>query len=221
LAAVWEVLRSHQLANAQSSVTAVGQMLAEQGIDTAADALLNSSAFTTAVDTLAETLAQVEVDYEFDRLVESFVQDAGRAAESVAVAVRPKIGHVRFVNLPCCSRCAILAGRVYKWSTSFKRHPGCDCTMIPTTLASPLVQNPNDLVAQGHVTGLSKADLRAITDGADLNKVVNIRLKKAGLVEAGHALRRAGKPTPAAIYREALDDRDKAVQLLAAAGYIR
>lgn len=213
------VVAAHQVTNAYTSQTAVAQMLAEQEIDAAAEALLNSAAFTTSVDTF-EAMAEQLADAEFDRLVESIVQDAGRAAESVAVAVRPDIYHVRFVSLPCCKRCAVLAGRIYRWSTGFERHPNCKCTMIPTSVASPLVQNPNQLVEDGHVRDLSKAEQQAIEDGADLSKIVNVRSKAAGLLEAGHALTRAGKPTPAGIYRTAGDDREKAMRLLRAAGYL-
>lgn len=219
-AAMATVVASHQVANAQTSQTAVAQMLLEQEIDVAADALLNVLAFTTDAQTFEAMIEKVTTDFEFERLVESIVQDAARAAESVATTVRPNIYHVRFVNLPCCSRCAILAGRVYRWSSGFQRHPGCDCSMIPTTVASPLRQNSHELVSGGHVTGLSKADMQALAHGADLNQVVNIRSRAAGLYEAGQALTRAGKPTPAGIYRTAGDDRDKAMALLKRAGYI-
>jgi hypothetical protein len=53
---------------------------------------LNSPAFTTATESFAAMLDTVSTDFEFDRLVESLVQDAGRAAESVATTVRPTSG---------------------------------------------------------------------------------------------------------------------------------
>lgn len=220
--AVAAVVVAHQIANARTSETAVAEMLAEQQIDdAAADALLDMLGFTTPVQTLDQMLQQVEADFEFDRLVESIVQDAARAAESVAVAVRPPhIRHVRFVTLPCCSRCAILAGREYRWSTGFLRHPGCDCSMIPTTVASPLRQDPETLVEDGQVRGLSKADMKAIEAGADLNQLVNVRRRQAGLIEAGQALTRGSRPTPAGIYRRAGEDRDEAIRLLRLYGYV-
>lgn len=217
--AVAAVIASHQVAQAQTSQSAVAEMLLEQEIDVAADALLNLPAFTTAVADLEKMLADAEADLQFDRLVESLVTDAARAAESVAVAVRPDIYHVRYVSPPCCPRCAILAGRVYRWSDGFERHPGCDCSMIPTTVAAPYAQSPDELVRQGLVRGLSKADLRALQDGANLGRVVNVRSRSAGLLEAGHALTRGGRPTPAGIYRLATD-RDDALRLLARYGYI-
>lgn len=235
-AAIASVVIAHQVANATTSRRAVPEMLTEQDIASEALAVLNPGAFTTDLSAIADMLAEVDrragtlldqtvasayTDAAFDRLVESIVQDAARAAEQAAVAVRPNIAHVRFVNLPCCSRCAVLAGRVYRWSSSFLRHPGCDCSMIPTTVASPLVQDPDELVRIGQVRGLSQADLQAHRDGADLGRLVNVRQSKAGLLESGQALMRAGRPTPVAIYREAGDDRDRALDLLARHGYIR
>lgn len=218
-AAVLGVVATHQVAQAQLSETAVAEMLAEQEIDSVADAFLNLLEFTTAPD---DVLGMLEVagDQGFDRLVESIVQDSGRAAESVAVAVRPDIYHVRFLSPPSCSRCAILAGRVYRWSTGFQRHPNCDCVMIPTTVSSPYVQDVEQMVRDGQVSGLSKADQQALREGADLGQLVNVRSKAAGLLEGGHALTRGGRPTPAGIYRIA-SDRVQAVELLRRYGYVK
>lgn len=218
--AVAGVVVAHQIAQAQTSQTAVGEMLTEQSIDKAAEALLNLASFTTDTSSLDAMLAAIDTDGEFDRLVESITTDAARAAESVATAVRPDIYHVRYVNPPCCARCAVLAGRVYRWSEGFQRHPGCDCSMIPTTVASPLRQNPDQLVADGQVRGLSKADLLAVQDGADLGQVVNVRKRAAGLLEAGQSLQRGGRPTPAGIYKLAGDAQGKALDLLQQYGYI-
>jgi hypothetical protein len=61
-----------------------------------------------------------------DRIVTTQVTDAGRAAESLEAVVRPSVTHyVRMLVPPSCSRCAILAGRVYKSATPFQRHPHC------------------------------------------------------------------------------------------------
>ena len=216
-----QAIITHQFANARTSQAAVVEMLAEQNINAPADAALNLAGFTTDAAVIRDALEQVEFDWQFERLVGSLVQDAGRAAESVSVASRPQIGHVRAINPPCCSRCAILAGRFYRWSDGFKRHPGCDCTMIPTTVASPLRQSPEQLVRDGLVTGLSKADMSALNDGADLGRLVNVRSTKAGLSEAGQTLRRGNRLTPAGIYRQAGDDHAKALTLLQRNGYIR
>lgn len=219
--AVSSVVAKYQVTQAQHGARAVAAMLDEQSLDAAADALLNSAAFTTSVQML-EAMIDEAGDPGFDRLIESVIQDAGRAAEEVAVAVREDIGHVRYLDPPSCSRCTVLAGRVYRYSTGFLRHPGCDCVMIPTTLANrEFVRDPVDLARRGLVTGLSKADRAAILEhDADFNHVVNVRAKSAGLQEAGRVLARNGKMTPEGIFRAAGDDREAAVEMLANNGYI-
>lgn len=220
--AVATVVASHQAAQAISSQTATAAMLSEQAIDQAAEALLNSLAFTTSVDLFSDMLdaAGGLESPNFTRLVESLVQDAGRAAESVATTVRPNISHVRYLSPPSCSRCAVLAGRIYRYSEGFRRHPNCDCVMIPTTVASNnLVQDPADLLSQGLLTGLSKADARALADGADFNQIVNVRGTRAGLLESGRVLARRDRLTPEGIYART-NTREEAVEALRANGYL-
>lgn len=220
LLAVARVVKTHQMTQAVLSERAVAEMLLEQEIDAQAEATLNSLAFTTDMQTL-EAMVNATADAEFERLMESITQDAGRSAESVAIALMPDIYHVRYVTPPCCGRCAVLAGRVYRWSEGFKRHPNCSCVMAPTTVAAPFAQSPDQLFDAGQIRGLSKADAKAIRHGADVGQVVNVRKRAAGLNESGRALARAGRPTPEGIYRLAGTDRNKAVELLGQYGYVR
>jgi hypothetical protein len=87
--------------------------------------------------------------------------------------------------------------------------------MIPAAenAGKDLVSDPTDLIREGKVTGLSKADMRALADGADFNQVVNVRSAKAGLLESGRVLARAGRLTPEGVYRLA-SSREEAVALL-------
>lgn len=58
------------------------------------------------------------------RIVTTQVGDAARVATGVAVVNdRALKGYVRHLTLPSCSRCIILAGRWYRWSAGFARHP--------------------------------------------------------------------------------------------------
>lgn len=218
LVAVAQVVNTHQVTQAVTSERAVAQMLIGQQIEVDAEALLNSLAFTTEVEALGRMIEATQ-EQDFERLIESIVQDAGRAAESVASAVRPDVFHIRYVSPPCCGRCAVLAGRVYRWSDGFLRHPNCDCVMVPTTVAAPFAQSPDRLFDAGQIQGLSKADTKAVRDGADVAQVVNVRRKGAGLKESGRVLSRAGRPTPEGIYRLA-SDRTEAVALLKQFGYV-
>lgn len=220
--------------------TSVATALTEQSIDAPAEALLNAAAFTTSAQAFEGMVAAIEgrrdlrfatadvdvprtqeqFDSEFQRLVASLVQGAGRTAQSVATAVRPDVVHVRLLTPPSCSRCAVLAGRVYRYSDGFLRHPHCDCVMVPTTVAAPsLIQDPVELARAGLVTGLSKSDMRAVADGADFGQIVNVRLQSAGLQQSGRVLARRGRLTPEGIYARTTT-RDEAVQLLGSSGYI-
>jgi len=165
-----------------------------------------------------------------DRIVLTQVADAGRAAESVATVTRPGItGYVRMVSPPCCDRCAILAGRHYRWNEGFQRHPRCDCRHIPASedVAGDLTTDPRQLIEQGKVHGLSDADRKAIAeDGADPGQVINAHRGMStaqGLkaTRAGKAFRQGGvRLRPESIYKIAGDDRDEALRLLRRFGYV-
>lgn len=114
--------------------------------------------------------------HSIELLIESEVADAGRTATQSEMVGHGWTEYVRVLNPPSCPRCAILAGRRYRWSTGFQRHPGCDCQMVPVddaAAADDLLTDPRAAVEAGQVQGLSKADARAIADGADPLKVVN------------------------------------------------
>lgn len=174
------VVVRHQAAAALTATAAISAMLSEQGTPVAPEATLVPLAFTADPVVVDKMVAELD-SWRFDQLVASLVADAARAAESVSIATRPGVyGYVRVVSTPCCSRCAILAGRVYRWDADFQRHPNCDCSELPSKYPdSEFKTNPYELVDGGHVSGLSKADMRAYRDGADLNQLVNA--KRGGL----------------------------------------
>lgn len=99
------------------------------------------------------------------------ISDAARGAAKAAVVARPEVEWVRVANAPCCKRCAVLGGRVYRWSQGFHRHPGCDCTMLPKTVASPTA--PGLDVQLDDIRDLTRQERTAIEAGADFNKVLN------------------------------------------------
>lgn len=110
-----------------------------------------------------------------DMAVQTQVADAARQAASVGIAVRPTVGWVRQVNPPCCSRCAVLAGKWFRWNAGFQRHPGCDCRHIPAPedVADDVTTDPKALFREGQVTGLRDAQRKAIADGADPILTIN------------------------------------------------
>lgn len=110
-----------------------------------------------------------------------------------------RFGYIRMLNLPSCSRCALLAGRWYGWNAGFKRHDVCDCFHIPCLLANPDV--PDMLVdPRAYFDSLSVADqhkyfgvavsqaLRGDKDGnnqADIYQVVNATTRKGAVQVVG------------------------------------
>jgi len=112
------------------------------------------------------------------------VADAGRTAAGLDTFARPKVGYVRMLNPPSCSRCAVLAGRFYRNNEGFQRHPRCDCVHVPTTRTEAassegLVHDPyayfESLSESAQDKTFGKAQAQAIRDGADLFQVVNAR----------------------------------------------
>ncbi|GAB7004398.1 hypothetical protein JCM18899A_18710 [Nocardioides sp. AN3] len=222
LAQAAAALVRYQMIAATLAEKAVPLVLADQHIPSAPQARLNVVGFTTPADQFAAMAAKVDADWQRQRLIESVIQETARAAQQAALVVEPDhLGWVRHLTLPSCSRCAVLAGRIYRWSDGFQRHPGCDCTMVPVREGDArLVVDAQEMVQSGQVTDLSKADRKAVLDGADLNQVVNVRRSQAGLTEAGTVLARSGRPTPAGIYRAA-SSREEATALLSQHGYLR
>ena len=135
---------------------------------------------------IASLLDQAERDAEalladLETLVASEVADAGRSASQTEMVARPDWqNYVRMLTPPSCDRCAILAGRIYRDLEAFRRHPGCDCVMVPVqdwqdAHDKGLASSFSDAFDRGDVRGLSEADAKAIRDGADPNRIVNAK----------------------------------------------
>ena len=183
--AVAKVVAAYQLAAAVDAARSVPAMLDEQGIPDETVARVETTRLTGVasdgrpLDTLFE---QADNDYAFGLMVATQLQDVARVAQSLAITTRPNVdGYVRMLNPPSCSRCAVLAGKFYRWNAGFERHPGCDCRHIPSSeaLSGDLTTDP-----QAYFESLSEpeqnriftnAGAEAIRDGADIGRVVNAR----------------------------------------------
>lgn len=130
----------------------------------------------------------------------SILADTARAAEDAAMAPRPWVeGFVRVINPPCCSRCAVLAGKFFLWNEGFLRHPRCDCSHIPAPARGPALdrllsaESPDryfDSLTRPEQDRVFTIDgARAIREGADIGQVVNAR---RGMTTAGESNTRAG-----------------------------
>ncbi len=155
------------------------------------------------------------------RIVANEVTQAGVSAESVGMVGQSDMGgYVRILTPPSCGRCAILAGKWFKWNQGFDRHPGCDCKHVPAAEAGAVDSvraNPRELfdalspAEQDHYFGKSEAE--SIRGGADLQKAVNLTTVKKR--------RSAGLTTPRSIDRLIADkSRPEAVDALTRYGLL-
>lgn len=259
------MLAVYQASAAQLALENGVEALREQGIpDNGPEVVPVAFTVTPSAPSI---LDDIETQFQFDRIVASLVADSGRSAMGVFTASRDEqIGHIRTLTPPSCARCAILAGRFYRWSDGFQRHPKCDCTMLPARRSAAL-SDPFGAFERGEigsyrdgkfVNGLTKAQTKAIEDGADISQVVNaskglqtvsfagrrVQITTEGTTARGLAFKalsqrgttqqrfvtgsrpvtrtvaKAPRLSPEAIYRISSDDRDQAIRLLRANGYI-
>lgn len=201
---MFAVVTGGQLLSAQDADRYLDQVLKVQRIDPESSGDVNARAFAgiasdgRALDSLLHepvittktaigqgdtpTRAARAGLVQLDMIVRTQMADAGRTSVGVAIAARRHAtGYVRMLSPPSCSRCIILAGRIYRWNQGFQRHPRCDCRHIPTreNIAGDLTTDPHAYVEslsqaeQEKILG--KAGAQAFNDGADLNQLVNAR----------------------------------------------
>lgn len=244
------LLSAAQLSAAADSSAYATLAALEQGLDPTLSAAVNARAFIgsasdgrSLVGLLSEAviLAKTSVGAGsdvpsalamggrfLDLVTPTQVADAGRNAELVTMTATPSVGgYVRMLNTPSCSRCVILAGKRYRWDNNFRRHPKCDCFTIAAggTVAAPAkAVSPEgyfrslSTAEQNHWAG-SKANADAIREGASPITVVNAN--RGTYTPTGRSAPTPGaRPTPGAIYHAADGDRDRALELLKAAGYL-
>lgn len=247
-AALLPVLEAAQLAAADASSRYVSRALDEQGIDAEPEAQfrpLSLSGRTADGRPLASLLDEPIIRVKerigqglpaaaamhaglarLTMMLQTEVADAGRVASGVEIATRPQIGYTRMLNAPSCGRCSILAGRWYRYSSGFQRHPRCDCIHVPTqeNVAGDLTTSPrryfDSLTPAEQDQYFGKAEADAIRDGADMNRVVNATRRRSGISTTADG-RRVGRrrPVPEEIYRIA-PNREEALELLRQYGYL-
>lgn len=128
------------------------------------------------------------------RYASTAVADTARSADQVAMtAHRSCVAYVRIVQLPACSRCIVLSGRMYSRSEGFLRHPNCDCQTLPLREHEwPDVATPQELFDRMPETEQRRvftvAGAEAIRSGADVGQVVNARRGMGTAHLAGRSL---------------------------------
>ena len=179
-----QTVAAFQILAARDALASIDPMLDEQSLSFPPAARVDPESFGgTASDGrgLVSLFEQAASPEALALMVVTQVQDAARGAAGTSLVTRsPRLGYVRMLNPPSCSRCAILAGRFYRWNDGFQRHPRCDCRHVPSTenIAGDLTTDPmayyNSLDEAGKIKlAGSRANFRAIEDGADLGQIVN------------------------------------------------
>lgn len=219
---------------ARDGASGVGAMLAEQNIDAPEIDPVNPQNLAGVASDgrpLGSLLEQADTQHALELMAVTQIADAARVAAGLSIAARRKVGWTRMVNSPCCPRCALLAGKFYRWNSGFQRHPRCLCRHIPTQedVVGDVRTDPKALFAGGHVTGVTKAEQSALDAGGDVGRIFNARRGRY-VDEAGHRLtfdsttrRGTGikvRPTPEEIYRQAGDDQAAALRSLKKFGYL-
>ena len=151
--------------------------------------------------------------------------DDRRAVYQADIVTRPRVGgYTRMLNPPSCSRCAILAGKWFRWNQGFQRHPQCDCLHIPASenVSGDLTTDPyayfKSLSPEEQTRRFGRIEARAIREGADIFRVVNYgSLRTAGV--RGQALFGAPGVSLDDIFRRA-GTRTRAIEAMRANGWI-
>jgi hypothetical protein len=190
-----------QRAGVQQADPYLDDVLAAQGADTAADARVATETFVDQTDGggswlrnlvyappsayrdatsagAGGNLAASRARYVAGAIVSEGVRDMARSAIGVGMFARSSAkSYVRALRGTSCARCAVLAGRHYRRS-AFKRHPQCDCYMIPSAEDAPgdWTTDPRayfNRLAPAQQDALFGGAAAAIRAGADISQTVN------------------------------------------------
>ena len=183
-AALAAVIAALQLRAAQDALDSIEEMLEEQNLLAPLIGALFARAFAGTASTglpLEGLFSLADGIDALMRMALTQIQDAARQAAATSIAARPRLGYVRMLNPPSCSRCVVLAGKFYKFNEGFERHPLCDCRHVPSVenVAGDLTTNPDtyfhSISASEQDRIFTIAGAEAIRNGADISQVVNAR----------------------------------------------
>lgn len=155
--------------------------------------------------------------------------DTGRGVMGADIAQRRALaGYVRVVNGSACADCMILAGKFFRWNSGFERHPRCQCRHVPAP--SKKYAEDHGLISDPYegFFGLSEADqdrvfgevqARAIRDGADIYRTVNVSKRGLGTAASNARYGTPNRLTLEQIYERSAN-RDIAIRIMRGQGYI-
>lgn len=156
----------------------------------------------------------------------TILADTRRSVYGADIIQRPAVaGYVRMLNPPSCDRCVVLAGKWFRWNEGFLRHPRCDCQHIPASenVGGDLRTDPyayfNSLTAEAQEKTFGRIEARAIRDGGDIYRVVNLRGRGLATAKGNMRFGTPSRMTVDDIYKVA-GTRRNAIRMLEREGYI-
>lgn len=156
----------------------------------------------------------------------TLLADTRREVYAADIIQRPTVtGYTRMLNPPSCARCIILAGKWYRWNEGFRRHPRCDCQHIPGSenVVGDERTDPyatfRSMSADEQEKVFGRLEARAIRDGADIYRVVNVQQRGLATARAAARYGTPSRMTIDDIYRVA-GTRSNAIRLMQREGYI-
>lgn len=231
----------------------VGDTLAELGTPVSPDGVINPEAMVgvsssggsleglllggvvNASERVQDRGSSVAWEHGFNWLsvvLQTQLADISRSASQLAITAREGVGYVRMLNPPSCSRCAVQAGKYFRFNAGFKRHPGCDCRHIAAREDNneDLRTDPdryfNSLSKQDQNRIFTNSGAESIRLGANVGQVVNARsgmstaqVNAAGYIPKGRLKTVNVYGQQLAITDEGVTRRGLAYEAMSKAGY--
>lgn len=202
-------------------------MKAKQAMSRAQTERISAAAGLRTLPEVSSAVALASAGQWLSTAMLTLMADTRREVYGADIIQRPTIqGYVRMLNPPSCSRCIILGGRFYRWNEGFRRHERCDCSHIPSNenVAGDIRTDPyamfNSMSEKDQAATFGKINARAIRDGADIYRVVNIGKRGLGTAKAARVYGTPTRVTVDDIYRTA-GTRTNAIKMMRENGYIR
>lgn len=129
-------------------------------------------------------------------LVRGQVMDAGRSASGVIATATKDAGWIRYVSPPCCQRCAVLAGKWFRWNEGFRRHPNCFPAGVVTS--GPSVDAATRRWYEGELVILSTASGQQLPVTGNHPVLTRRGWVPANLIQEGDEVFRSTMPEGAA-----------------------
>ncbi|MDQ7877362.1 hypothetical protein Q9R08_05160 [Microbacterium sp. QXD-8] len=156
----------------------------------------------------------------------TLLADTRREVYGADIIQRPALaGYARMLNPPSCSRCIVLAGKWFRWNAGFERHPRCDCQHVPASeaIAGDMTVDPyamfRSMTPEAQEKAFGRIEARAIRDGADIYRVVNINQRGLATARGARLYGTPSRLTVDDIYRQA-GTRTNAIRMMRENGYI-